>query len=221
MQRRSMLAIGCILAVTSCSGGNAAENAEPPAPATPAPGSLSAAGEPDVEALRAATERFRDVGVALAEGYIPDPSGMCVTAAMEGRPAEEGAMGIHYLRPDLLGLARLEEGQRVNGNGTHTDFTRPAILLYEPQTDGSLELVGIENLVFQESWAAAGNSAPPTFHNTVWNAMADDPATEQDEAHGFEPHYDMHAWIFRDNPDGMFMPFNPSVTCAHQAHAQM
>jgi branched-chain amino acid transport system substrate-binding protein len=34
--------------------------------------------------IKAASERFTDVNVALAEGYIPDPTGMCVTAEMEG-----------------------------------------------------------------------------------------------------------------------------------------
>jgi len=32
---------------------------------------------------------------------------------------------------------------RVDGSGTHTDFLRPAILIYEPQSDGSLELVAV------------------------------------------------------------------------------
>ena len=48
--------------------------------------------EPTLDQVRAATSRYRDVKVALADGYIADPSGMCVSAAMEGRPAEEGAM---------------------------------------------------------------------------------------------------------------------------------
>ena len=26
-------------------------------------------------------------------------------------------------------------------------------------------------------------------------------------------HYDLHAWIFKDNPLGMFAPTNPNVTC--------
>ena len=43
--------------------------------------------------------------------------------------------------------------------------------------------------------------------------MADDPATQVDEAHMFEPHYDRHVWVFRDNPNGVFAPFNPNVTC--------
>jgi hypothetical protein len=43
--------------------------------------------------------------------------------------------------------------------------------------------------------------------------MADDPATPTDEAHGFEPHYELHVWTHRDNPSGMFAEWNPNVTC--------
>ena len=56
-------------------------------------------GEPSLEEVRGATERFRDVRVALAEGYLRDPNGVCETAPMMGHPA---------------------------------------ILIYEPQIDGSL-----------------------------------------------------------------------------------
>ena len=38
--------------------------------------------DPPLEAIRAAVERFRDAAVALEEGYVPDPSGMCGTAEM-------------------------------------------------------------------------------------------------------------------------------------------
>jgi hypothetical protein len=44
--------------------------------------------------------------------------------------------------------------------------------------------------------------------------MQDDPATQVDEAHMFEPHYDRHVWLFRDNPNGVFAQFNPKVSCA-------
>jgi hypothetical protein len=43
--------------------------------------------------------------------------------------------------------------------------------------------------------------------------MVDDPATQIDEAHMFEPHYDRHVWLYRDNPNGVFAMFNPSVDC--------
>ncbi|MCV2874476.1 hypothetical protein OEZ71_19425 [Defluviimonas sp. WL0050] len=169
----------------------------------------------DLDALRAATEKYQDVNVALAEGFIPDPSGHCISAAHEGLPAEWGAMGIHYLRPDLLQIA--QGGDRVDGGSTHTDFTAPAILLYEPQADGSMELVGIENLVFEKAWTDAGNAEPPMFNGRKWDHMSDDPATAGDEAHGFMPHFDQHVWIFRDNPNGVDVPFNPAVTCDHHS----
>ena len=169
--------------------------------------------EPTLKEVRQATERFRDVNVALAEGYIRDPSNLCDTAEMMGRPAALGAMGIHYFRPDLLGITQ-PPSPRVNGFGTHTDFRKPSILIYEPQADGSLQLVAVENLVFAAAWRAAGHTDPPSFHGVKWDSMADDPNTAVDEAHMFEPHFDRHVWIYRENPNGVFAQFNPAVSCA-------
>src|SRR5690606_11249632 len=104
---------------------------------------------------------------------------------------------------------------RVNGTGTHTDFLQPSILIYEPQADGTLELVAVENLVFIEAWEAAGHVGRPTYQGVSFNHMADDPATSVDEAHMFEPHYDLHFWLYRANPRGTFEQFNPAVTCQH------
>lgn len=184
-----------------------------------APGAASATMDALMTDLRAATERFRDVNVALAEGYVADPTGACVTAEMEGQPAEAGAMGIHYFRPDLLGITAIEP--RVDGTGTHTDFLVPGVIIYEPQADGSLELVAIENLVFQEAWHAAGHDAPPVFEGFEYVSMVNDPATPADEAHGFQPHYELHLWLYRENPNGAFVPFNPDVTCQHAAPMTM
>ena len=170
--------------------------------------------EPTLDEVRAATERFRDIKVALAEGYVRDPMNICDTAEMLGRPAEMGVMGVHYVRMDLLGITA-PPNPRVNGTGTHTDFVKPAILIYEPQADGGMELVAVENLVFRKAWHEAGNKTPPSFHGLAYDAMTDDPATKVDEAHMFEPHYDRHVWLYRDNPHGMFAQFNPKVSCAH------
>ena len=174
--------------------------------------------EPDLAAVRAATERFRDIKVALAEGYIRDPMNLCETADMMGQPAALGGMGVHYFRPDLLGISA-PPNPRVTGTGTHTDFRAPAILIYEPQPGGGMELVAVENLVFKDAWEKAGNTAPPTFHGVPYDRMIDDPATTVDEAHMFAPHYDRHVWIYRDNPNGVFAPFNPKVTCQHHKRA--
>ena len=192
-----------------------AASAAQDAPARLVPGP----GEPTLIEVRQATDRFRDVNVAMAEGYIRDPFDICETADMMGRPAAQGAMGVHYFRPDLLGITG-PPSPRVGGNGTHTDFRTPAILIYEPQADGSMALVAVENLVFAKSWRGkSGQSAPPTFHGVPYDTMVDDPATAADEAHLFEPHFDRHVWIYRDNPNGIFTPFNPAVTCAHHKGA--
>lgn len=191
-----------------------------PAPSSEASGRayVPAPGEPTLEEMREALRRFESVEVALEEGYVRDPSGMCFTAEMEGRSAEEGAMGIHYFRPDLLGLTSAEPP--VTGTGIHTDFRRPAILLYEPLPDGSLELVGVENLVFEEAWRAAGHEAPPTFHGRAYDHMVDDPSTpDVSESHDFAPHFDQHVYQYRENPLGTLEPFNPNVTCQHVADA--
>lgn len=143
-------------------------------------------------------------------------AGHCVTAEAEGLPAEWGGMGIHYLNLKVLQVTSTDP--RVDGKSTYTDFKAPTILLYEPQADGSLELVGVENLVFIEAWKAAGNTAPPQFAGRPWDKMVDVPATPGDEAHGFAPHYDLHIW-FRENPGGALMAFNPNVTCEHHKTA--
>jgi hypothetical protein len=171
-------------------------------------------GEISLDEMRAATARFRNVDVALAEGYVRDPTDTCHVAADMGQPASLGGMGIHFFRPDLLGITA-PPNPRVNGSGTHTDFSRPAILIYEPRADGTLELVAIENLVFQAAWRTAGNGDRPMTHGRPWDRMQDDPSTPVDEAHGFEPHFDQHIWLWRDNPRGTYEPFNPTVTCRH------
>jgi len=180
----------------------------------PKPASTPGPGEPTLSEVRHLTERFRDVNVALAEGYIRDPFDMCETAEMMGRPAALGAMGIHFFRPDLLGITK-PPSPRVSGTGTHTDFRQPSILIYEPKANRSLELVAVENLVFADAWRAAGHTERPTFHGVPYDAMADDSSTALDEAHMFEPHFDRHVWIYRENPNGVFTPLNPAVTCAN------
>ena len=172
--------------------------------------------EPTLDEVRAVAAKYRDVNVAKAEGYTTDNK--CVTAQMLGHPAAMGTMGLHYVRRDLLGLPPTPSppgSGRVHGTGTYADFRKPAMLVYEPQADGSLVLVAVENLVFADAWHKTSGSQPPQFHGRNWPLLRDDPATKVDEAHGWEPHYEQHLWVFRDNPNGVYSPFNPNVTCAH------
>ena len=178
-------------------------------------GCQPASNEPTLDEVRTIASKYRDVNVAKAEGYTTDNK--CVTAEMLGHPATLGAMGLHYVRRDLLGLPAKPAppgAGRVTGTGTHTDFRKPAMLVYEPQSDGSLELVAVENLVFASAWHKTHEQAP-RFHGRDWPLLKDNPATKVDEAHGWEPHYEQHLWVFRDNPSGAYSPFSPSVTCSH------
>src|SRR5437762_1541532 len=180
-----------------------------------APPASAAARDPNLAAVRHAAAKYRDVGTAIAEGFTTD--GKCMSAAMIGYPAKAGAMGLHYVRKDLIGITPPAPGARVTGTGTHTDFLHPSMLVYEPQSDGSLKLVAVENLVFESAWDAARHKRPPSFHRVPYVLLKDDPNTTVDEAHNYQPHYELHVWLFRHNPAGMFAEFNPNVTCAHGA----
>lgn len=168
----------------------------------------------EIEKVRVATLKYNDIKVALAEGFVPAPPGDCITAAKEGLPPAWGGMGIHYIHPAMLKIKGAEP--KVHGDSTHTDFMKPAILLYDPQADGSMKLVGVENLVFLHAWQQAGNQAPPTFAGRSYDTMADSSSTPHDEAHNFEPHMDQHIYFAKGaNPRDQLNPFHPSVTCEH------
>jgi hypothetical protein len=76
------------------------------------------------------------------------------------------------------------------------DVREPEAILYEARPDGTRELVAVE-------WAVpieATPSAPKLFGK----------AFSKDEELGL---YTLHAWIYKDNPDGLFTAFNPTVKC--------
>jgi hypothetical protein len=214
----AVTSLAAIFALSACSpkvADAAPEAASEAAKAELAPGP----GEPTLDQVRAATEKYKDIKVALAEGYIRDPADMCETADKMGKPITDGAMGVHYVNMANAGVAG-PPNPRVDGTGINTDFLKPTVLLYEPKADGGFELVGVENLAFEKAWKAAGNTAPPSYYGVPYDHMADDPATPLDEAHGFEPHYDRHVWLYRENPKGMFVSFNPAVSCEHHKGAK-
>lgn len=161
---------------------------EPPLDASPslARTSSSDAGQSALAELRAATAKYHRVEVAEADGYRR--SGECVAIST-------GAMGIHYVNGPMVGNPAI-------------DPLRPEVLVYEPQKNGKLQLVAVEFLVFKTAWHAAnGPIAEPTAFGTAF-FKSFGPA-----AHGLADHYELHVWIWRHNPDGMFAQWNPKVTC--------
>ena len=187
------------------------------APASPV---AAVAAEPDLAAVRKATERFQDVKVALAEGYIRDPFDLCDTAEMMGRPAALGAMGVHYFRPDVLGITG-PPNPKVSGTGIHTDFLTPSILIYEPQENGSLELVAVENLAFADAWKAAGHVKPPSFHGvrtTSWRMIPQPLRTMRTSSRRIGI---VTCGSTGRIPTASLPPFNPKVSCAHHKGATL
>lgn len=136
--------------------------------------------------IRDATQAYQSVDAAVAAGYAP--AGPCVAHPTMG------AMGIHYSRAALA-------------DGT-VDPRQPEVLLYAPGPNGSLQLVGVEFLVPAAAWDAA-NTTPPALAGQPFDDHRA-PAAR----HGLPfPHYDLHVWVWRDNPNGVFAPFNPAVSC--------
>ncbi|MEO7240941.1 MAG: hypothetical protein ABIW16_06025 [Sphingomicrobium sp.] len=161
--------------------------------------------QPDqaLQQLARQLEPYKSVAYARSNGYIQ-------ASGCEAHPTL-GTMGYHFVNPRLLGLTPPVNG-RINGTGTYTGVEPPAILLYGPDGQGGLRLVGIELLVFADAWNAISKD-PPKYRGRDYNYMADNPATPQDEAHGFMPHYDLHIWLFEHNPSGLYAQWNPALSC--------
>ena len=138
-----------------------------------------------VEQVRDATRSLRDVDNAVAVGYASE--GACVSGP------EEGAMGIHYGNGDLV----------IDGE-LHAD--RPKLLIYE-QRDGRLRLVGVEFLVFVYDWNEAGNAAPPVLSGQQFHLV------NSPNRYGIPAFYELHVWVWKHNPHGTFVDWNPTVSC--------
>ncbi len=155
---------------------------------------------PELARVRAALERYQDPFVAVRDGYLSTVG--CVHYPKAGGPGRipypAGAMGIHFLNLQLVGPV--------------PDPMRPPILLYEP-VDGTLRLVAAEWFIP----LATGIKERPTIFGQPF----------QGPMPGHEPllpkalhHYDLHVWLWKANPAGLFAPTNPDVRCAGLAIAE-
>ena len=138
-----------------------------------------------VAIVREATERFRDVNVAQAEGYALQFG--CVSGP------DTGAMGLHYVKGSLVGDDVL-------------DPTRPEIVIYEPQPDGRLKLIGADFLVLKDVWDAK-HPAPPQIMGQLMHLF------EAPNRFGLPPFYTLHVWAWKSNPNGAFVNWHPRVSC--------
>jgi hypothetical protein len=147
-------------------------------------------GSPLVDRVRRATWRYRDIGVAIAEGWVAGTP--CVSGP------NTGAMGVHFVLPARIGDGVLNADE-------------PEALIYEPQRNGALRLVGVEFIVPVEAWEARNpNAGPPALDGHLTNLV------EAPNRYGLPSFYELHVWAWEDNPKGSFADWNTSVSCDHQ-----
>lgn len=145
----------------------------------------------ELDAIREALVKYKDPYVAVRDLYLSTVGcvhydGTKIAGHME---YPKGGMGVHFVNLTVQGPL---------------DPKRPNVLIYQP-LDGKLQLVAAEWLVP----ATATKERPVLMGQPFQGPME-----------GHEPlipqsfvHYDLHAWLFKDNPNGMFSPTNPDVSC--------
>jgi hypothetical protein len=110
---------------------------------------------------------------------------------------KSGGMGVHFLNPAHI--------------STTPDPEKPQILVYEPKGD-TLELVAAEWFIPLATGVA---KRPVLFGRTFDGPMAGHEPLMPEALH----HYDLHVWLFKQNPKGMFAAVNPNVSCTGYAYA--
>jgi len=132
---------------------------------------LSAQTVAQLKEAKAATEKYRSMDQAIADGYAD------INVVRQN-------MGMHYLKAALL--------------DTIFEPSKPEILVYNKQHDGSIELVAVEYAV---PIPLSPSKAPQGFdggsdnwsYSTEFNLWL------------------LHAWVWEYNPQGIFNATNPLV----------
>ncbi len=154
----------------------------------------AAALSPDLAAAKAALSKYADPFAAIRDGYFSTLACIDFPHGAKDGPVTypPGAMGVHFLNPANI--------------GPNLDPAKPQVLIYEP--------VGNKLVLAAAEWfvpvaAAAGGVAPTIFGQTLAGPMD-----------GHEPimpaslrHYDLHVWLWKDNPRGVFTSTNAKVKC--------
>jgi len=100
-------------------------------------------------------------------------------------PGGAGGMGFHYGNTGFIdGTAQVD---------------RPQLLLYEPESNGKLRLVAVEYIIPYAFHARS--DAPPELFGRQFK-----------QVDAFQL-WGLHAWVWKENPSGMFADWNPTVSC--------
>lgn len=137
----------------------------------------------DLADVRRATEQYHHVQAALDDGFVNTEQ--CVPE-----------MGVHFIHPERMQTAEVRA-------------ECPEVLLYEPQQSGHghvhYQLVAVE--YFVAAAQVPEEERPPTLFGEAFDGPM------EGHAPGEPKHFDLHAWVWRNNPNGVFEAHNPNVEC--------
>ena len=156
-------------------------------------GSHAAGLQDELAQVRAATAGFHRVEEAVAAGYElgwVNGAGNRIVAGCVSHPTA-GAMGYHYVNEDLMA-------------DNDVDALQPEVLVYAPAPDGGLRLVAVEWVVRSAQSNPVGVSGAPSVLGMDMHILVPPPGPA---------FYLTHAWVWADNPAGMFADWNPEVSC--------
>jgi hypothetical protein len=154
-------------------------------------GVLAAGGTSDIAVVREVTARFHDVDAAKAAGYelgYVNGAGNRIITGCIAHPTA-GVMGYHYFNKQLIDDLVVDEQQ-------------PEGLVYTSAPEGQLKLVAVEYVVPGAGSNPPGVSQPPTIFGRPMHILV--PAV------GF---YIQHVWVWSHNPAGMYVDWNPELSC--------
>ena len=148
---------------------------------------------PELESVRKLLDKYNDPVVAVHDGFYSSLG--CISYPNGGGEGSmryaPGAMGVHFLN--------------MGNVGPTLDPAKPQVLIYEPQGD-KLKLVAAEWFVPSE---LAKEKAPSIFGQELGGPMEGHKPLMPEGLH----HYDLHVWLWKANPEGIFSPTNPAVKC--------
>lgn len=163
---------------------------QPRAPSQDSQHSSASKPSPLIDKVRQATRRFRDINVALAEGWVQGTP--CVSGP------NSGAMGVHFVLPARIGDGVLNADE-------------PEALIYEPLPGGALRLVGVEFIVLASDWASQNpDGGAPKVDGHLANYVG------EPNRYGLPAFYELHVWAWERNPNGSFADWNTVVSCERQ-----
>jgi hypothetical protein len=140
-----------------------------------------------VQAVRDATERFKDVRSIEGPGYGYELAFGCVSGG------DYGAMGLHYVKMPLVFDGAI-------------NIAEPEIILFEPTPNDGIRITGADYVVIAEDWDKY-HAGPPELDGQLFHFF------ESPNRFGLPAFYTLHVWAWKNNRNGTFVNWNPDVSC--------